>query len=110
MESFILELFNSPWLKYVVVLSLLPRLSTRLYKGDVSVAVYNERVVEINTMLKERMCGEQFCKLWKHERLTNISQLYAQDGVHFLQQKPYYKSVRGVVLYGLRSCKTSLVG
>lgn len=96
------QLFGARFVKYVVVLELFPRQKTRLHKGDVVISVYNTRVAEVNSKLRDTLTGSVFCKFWRHDRMTDLNNLYDSDGVHFVAQHPYFKSVRGV-LFGIKA-------
>lgn len=77
---------------------------TRPHKGDVSVFVYNNRVRTTNALLEKEFSGRQDVLLWYHDKyIWNELALYIKDGVHFSDSRPYYKSLKGCVLFGLRS-------
>ena len=97
------RLFGVPFVKYVVVFELFPRLKTRSHKGDVEVPLYNSRVSEFNCKLRSALSDSLFCKFWRHDRMSNLERLLDSDGVHFRHQHPYFKSVRGGVLFGIKA-------
>lgn len=106
-STFVEQLFTAPFVRYVVVLELFPRLRTRSHKGDVDIDTYNQRVKDINNRLQTLLAGSVFCKFWSHERMTDLVNLYDHDGVHFKRQQPYFKSVRGGVLFGIKACDST---
>ncbi|OWF36456.1 hypothetical protein KP79_PYT06021 [Mizuhopecten yessoensis] len=101
--SLIEQLFAAPFVQYVVVFELFTRLRTRSHRGDVDIHVYNQRVKELNSRLSSALDGSVFCKFWRHDRMADLTRLYDSDGVHFKRQHPYFKSVRGGVLFGLKA-------
>ena len=90
----------------IVVCKFVQRAKTRRHNGDVSVFVYNNRVRTTNALLEKEFSGRQDVLLWYHDKYTSIWNelaLYIKDGVHFSDDRPYYKSLKGCVLFGLRS-------
>lgn len=86
----------------IAVCQLFRRERTRRHKGDVPISVYNARVAETNDLLARSLeiPGVVF---WKHTReIWNENELLCQDGVHFHNMKPYYRSIKGCILYSLK--------
>lgn len=100
-KTLIDRLLNTDFVQFVVICELFPRNRTRLNRGDVSVSVYNERVAEMNSLLASELEVRPRCKFWRHGRLSNSVRYYGNDGVHFANQHPYYKSIRGCILFSL---------
>lgn len=88
--------------RVVYVCALFERAKTRLHKGDVSVAIYNERVARVNALLSSRLHAEPFIVFWSHCRsIWNEHALLSADGVHFKHMKPYHRSIKSCVLNAL---------
>ena len=84
----------------VVVLSLLERLRTR--RHDCPVREYNRRVRLINGVVPILLSPSTIFWNHKNSRLANPFAEYCPDGVHFKNQKKYYKSVKGAILKSLK--------
>ena len=90
--------------KHVSVCELFVRAKTRAFKGDVSIDVYNDRVRKVNSLLQAELCSDEVT-FWSHSReIWDVRQLYAQDGVHFTNNKPFYRSMKGCVIQALKHC------
>ncbi|OWF43151.1 hypothetical protein KP79_PYT14829 [Mizuhopecten yessoensis] len=87
----------------VVVSELFRRLKTRQHKKDVCVDIYNTRITQTNSLLRDVISQLPGCGFWTHgAHIWNEFELYGADGVHFKDMKPYFKYMKGCVLLALR--------
>ena len=65
---------------------------------------YNERVWQLNGLLKEAVKGIHGAKFWIHRGLCNPSQnIFTRDGIHLNAERhqALYRSYRGSILFAL---------
>ena len=64
------------------------------------VAVYNERVITANRLLKQELSQVDNIHYWKLKGLKHVENLF-KDGVHLTDQsqKKFYRSIRGAIIH-----------
>ena len=80
----------------VVIGQFLPCYETRYC----DVAVYNERVITANRLLKQELSQVDNIHYWKLKGLKHVENLF-KDGVHLTDQsqKQFYRSIRGAIIH-----------
>ena len=92
------ELLISEWkLEFIVVCQILPRKRPPFEE-------YNDRVRQINTLVREVLLHIKRAKFWRHRGLIDPStDIYLADGIHLNEggNRALYKSYRGAILFAL---------
>ena len=84
-------------IQLIVVCQILPR-KRQPFEG------YNDRVSQVNTLVRESLRDIPRKKFWNHRGLINpTTNIYCYDGIHLdnVGNRARYRSYRGAILYAL---------
>ena len=82
-------------IQFIVVCQILPR-KRQPFEG------YNDRVSQVNTLVRESLRDIPRMKFWNHCALINpTTNIYCYEGIHFddVGNRALYRSYRGVILH-----------
>ena len=83
--------------QFIVVCQILPR-KRQPFEG------YNDRVSQVNTLVRESLRDIPRTKFWNHRGLINpTTNIYCYNGIHLddVGNRALYRSYRGAILYAL---------